>query len=106
MDSTPDISREATQTNGSSESEGDSQNSVEGTQLPTTRVQYGRRVELLADDPQWSEQERHERFRVMMGVPEGTRTSLVREDKCAQSDSAPDWILSEEQREERGPRKR
>jgi hypothetical protein len=84
-DSTPDISRAATQTS-SSGSQGESQ-------FPTTRGQYGGRVELVAYDPQWDEQEMHRRFRTVMGVPVGTDTHLVWVDQCAQSDTEPNWRL-------------
>jgi hypothetical protein len=94
-DSTPDLSRRETQTSESSTSEGESQDSVEGTQLPTTRVRYRQRVELLAHNPHWSDEERHGRFRTMMGVPTEVKTKLVWRDRCAQSDTEPDWTLKE-----------
>jgi hypothetical protein len=56
-------------------------------------VNYGGRTRLVAYDPQWDDYERQRHFSIVIGVPEGNNTRLTWKDRCAQSDTAPDWLL-------------
>jgi hypothetical protein len=64
-----------------------------GTPSLAYRVDYCGRVMSLSYDPWWNDEELRICVFTVMGVPEGNTTCLSWQDLCAQSDTAPHYIL-------------